>query len=145
MIRKQLTLLAAIAACAPFAAVAQNAAGAIDRTKPPALGTSTKFNLPTVARGTMPNGIALQVVEHHALPLVHVTLVIDGGSRLEAGQPGLAGFTARMLTEGAGTRDANALQSGSPFSARSSMPAPARRRSPCSSTSPSARSRRPST
>ena len=26
-------------------------------------------------------------------------------------QPGLAGFTARMLTEGAGTRDANALQS----------------------------------
>jgi len=111
MIRKQLTLLAAIAACAPFAAVAQNAAGAIDRTKPPALGTSTKFNLPTVARGTMPNGIALQVVEHHALPLVHVTLVIDGGSRLEAGQPGLAGFTARMLTEGAGTRDANALQS----------------------------------
>ena len=51
------------------------------------------------------------MVEHHALPLVHVTLVIDGGSRLEAGEPGLAGFTARMLTEGAGTRDANALQS----------------------------------
>ena len=85
--------------------------GALDRTKPPALGAPTKFNLPAVVRGTMPNGVALQVVEHHALPLVHVTLVIDGGSRLEAAQPGLAGFTARMLTEGAGTRDANALQS----------------------------------
>jgi zinc protease len=42
---------------------------------------------------------------------VQVTLVIDGGSRLDSAQPGLAGFSARMLTEAAGTRDANALQS----------------------------------
>jgi zinc protease len=59
----------------------------------------------------MPNGVAVQVIEHHSLPLVHINLIIDGGSRLEADEPGLAGFTARMLTEGAGTRDANALQS----------------------------------
>ncbi len=85
--------------------------GALDRTKPPALGTSTKFHLPAVVRGTMPNGVAVQVIEHHSLPLVHINLIIDGGSRLETGEPGLAGFTARMLTEGAGTRDANALQS----------------------------------
>lgn len=111
MIRKLSALIAAVVACAPVAARAQAAAGALDRTKPPALGPSTKFNLPTIARGALANGVAVQVVEHHALPLVHVTLVIDGGSRLEAGQPGLAGFTARMLTEGAGTRDANALQS----------------------------------
>jgi zinc protease len=89
---------------------AQTAGNALDRTKPPALGTSSKFNLPPVATGKLANGVGLQVVEHHALPLVHVTLVIEGGSRLEANQPGLAGFTARMLTEGAGTRDANALQ-----------------------------------
>jgi zinc protease len=87
------------------------ASGALDRTKPPALGTSTKFHLPAVVHGTMPNGVALQVVEHRSLPLVHINLIIDGGSRLEAGEPGLAGFTARMLTEGAGARDANALQS----------------------------------
>ena len=114
MTRRHLAVLASLGpmfACAPLAASAQNTAGALDRTKPPALGTTPKFNLPTVARGTMQNGITLQVVEHHALPLVHVTLVIDGGSRLETGQPGLAGFTTRMLTEGAGTRDANALQS----------------------------------
>jgi zinc protease len=110
MIRRHFAVLATLAACAPFAARAQNAPGALDRTKPPVLRPATKFNLPAVAHGTLPNGIALQVVEHHALPLVHLTLVIDGGSRLEAGQPGLAGFTARMLTEGAGTRDANALQ-----------------------------------
>jgi zinc protease len=87
------------------------AQSALDRTKPPALATSSKFNLPSVATGKLANGVGLQVVEHHALPLVHITLVIEGGSRLEGNQPGLAGFTARMLTEGAGTRDANALQS----------------------------------
>jgi predicted Zn-dependent peptidase len=37
-------------------------------------------------------------------------LVITGGTKLDAGQPGLASFVTRMLTEGAGTRDANALQ-----------------------------------
>jgi zinc protease len=110
MIRKHFAILVAITTCVPFVTSAQNAAAALDRTKPPALGTNTAFNLPAVSRGTLANGVTLQVVEHHALPLVHVTLVIDGGSRLEAGQPGLAGFTARMLTEGAGTRDANALQ-----------------------------------
>src|ERR1019366_1542605 len=97
MIRRLSALIAAVAACAPVAACAQAAAGALDRTKPPALGPSTKFNLPTVARGTLANGVAVQVVEHHGLPLVHVTLIIGGGSRLEAEQPGLAGFTARML------------------------------------------------
>ncbi len=110
MIRKQIALLAAFAACAPIATFAQNAAP-LDRTIVPALGTSSKFKLPAVAAGKLANGVAIQVVEHRALPLVHVTLIVDGGSRLEAGQPGLAGFTARMLTEGAGTRDANALQS----------------------------------
>src|ERR1019366_2095768 len=92
MIRKQLTLLAAIAACAPFAAVAQNAAGAIDRTKPPALGTSTKFNLPTVARGTMPNGIALQVGEPPPLSLGPVTVGIDGWSGPRGGTTGPRGI-----------------------------------------------------
>ena len=110
MIRKQILTIATFVACAPITAFAQTAAP-LDRTIVPALGTSSKFNLPPVASGKLANGVAIQVVEHHALPLVHVTLVVDGGSRLEAGQPGLAGFTARMLTEGAGTRDANALQS----------------------------------
>ncbi len=45
------------------------------------------------------------------MPLVQITLVIDGGSRLDAARPGLAAFAARLLTEGAGSRDANALQS----------------------------------
>lgn len=107
---KQFAALAALMLSATLQLNAQ-AQGALDRTKPPALGASTKFHLPAVEAGKLPNGVALQVIEHHSLPLVHVNLIIDGGSRLEAGTPGLAGFTARMLTEGAGTRDANALQS----------------------------------
>lgn len=110
MIRKPLFLAAAMLSVACAGARAQGTA-VLDRTKPPALGATPKFNLPPVIHGSLANGVALQVIEHHALPLVHVTLVIDGGTRLEADQPGLAGFTTRMLTEGAGTRDANALQS----------------------------------
>jgi zinc protease len=108
---RHITPLAALMALAPAIIAAQGATGALDRSHPPALGASTAFHLPAVARGTMPNGVGLQVIEHHALPLVHVLLVVDGGSRLEGRTPGLASFTARMLTEGAGTRDANALQS----------------------------------
>lgn len=113
MNRNYVTSLATAAALvlAPAAAAAQGATGALDRSHPPALGANTRFHLPAVARGTLPNGVAIQVIEHRALPLVHVLLIIDGGSRLEGRTPGLASFTARMLTEGAGTRDANALQS----------------------------------
>lgn len=105
-----LASLAALTACAPLAAHAQGAA-ALDRSKAPPLGAIHTFKLPSVAKGALSNGVGLEVIEHHALPLVHLTLMINGGSRLEAGHPGLASFTARMLTEGAGTRDANALQS----------------------------------
>src|SRR5476649_1336999 len=107
---KKFAALAALMVSATLQLNAQ-AQGALDRTTPPALGATPKFNLPAVARGALANGVGLQVVEHHALPLVHITLVINGGSQLEGDQPGLAAFTARMLTEGAGTREANALQS----------------------------------
>jgi zinc protease len=107
---KKFAALAALMVSSTLQLNAQ-AQGALDRTKPPALGATPRFNLPPVARGSLANGVALQVVEHHALPLVQVTLVIDGGSQLDGNQPGLAAFISRMLTEGAGTRDANALQS----------------------------------
>jgi zinc protease len=57
----------------------------------------------------LPNGIRLQVVEMHAVPLVQARLMIMGGARLDGELPGLATFTAAMLTEGAGERDALAL------------------------------------
>ncbi len=108
--QQKLFALAALAVFAPLAAHAQ-AASVLDRTKPPALGTAAVFKLPAIVLGKMSNGPALEVVEHHALPLVQLTMVIEGGSMLDGNQPGIGSFTARMLIEGAGARDANALQS----------------------------------
>jgi predicted Zn-dependent peptidase len=69
------------------------------------------LSVPAVKSGTLPNGIQLRVVEQRELPLVQVTLQVTGGSRLDAGTPGIATFMANMLDEGAGSRDALALQS----------------------------------
>jgi len=91
---------------APVAALAQQ----IDRPQAPVLEKPPALKLPVIDRGSLPNGVTLQLVQQHELPLVQVTLVIAGGVKLDAAQPGLASFTTRMLTEGAGTRDANALQ-----------------------------------
>ena len=81
-----------------------------DRTRPPVLGPAPVLTVPTVRSGRLENGVALRVVEHRELPLVQVTLVIAGGSRLDSETRGLASFVANMLDEGAGRRDANALQ-----------------------------------
>jgi predicted Zn-dependent peptidase len=91
---------------APVVAFAQQ----FDRTQVPALEKPPALKLPALERASLPSGITLQLVQQHELPLVQVTMVIQGGVRLDANQPGLASFTTRMLTEGAGSRDANALQ-----------------------------------
>jgi zinc protease len=101
-----LLTLAWTVAFAPSAAVAQQ----FDRSQVPALDKPPVLKLPTLERGSLPNGVTLQLVQQHELPLVQITLVITGGTKLDAKQPGLASFTTRMLTEGAGLRDANALQ-----------------------------------
>lgn len=101
---KRSTLLLLLSA--PTAVFAQQ----FDRSQVPALDKPPVLKLPALERGSLPNGVTLQLVRQHELPLVQVTLVISGGTKLDAQQPGLASFTTRMLTEGAGTRDANALQ-----------------------------------
>jgi len=107
---KRSTLL--LLACAPMTVLAPTVAFAqqFDRSQVPALDQPPVLKLPALERGSLPNGVTLQLVQQHELPLVQVTLVITGGTKLDAKQPGLASFTTRMLTEGAGTRDANALQ-----------------------------------
>ncbi len=109
MIRRIQLLAAAtvVAATAPSALGAQG----YDRTKAPALAPAPALTVPAVRTSRLANGAALRVVEHRELPLVQLTLQVGGGGRLDNGMPGLASFTANMLDEGAGTRDANALQS----------------------------------
>lgn len=100
-----------IVACALFAPCLAQAQAAFDRTKPPALPGAPTMVLPTVTSLRLVNGIALRVVPQHEVPLVQVTMTVSGGSRVDGPEPGLASFTARMLTESAGGKDANALQS----------------------------------
>lgn len=87
------------------------AQAAFDRSKPPVLPKPAELTVPAVKTASLPNGIKLNVVEHRELPLVHVILVVGGGARLDTERPGLASFTANMLDEGAGSRNALELQS----------------------------------
>lgn len=107
MIRSRL-LLGALA-LPLFGARAQQPA--FDRSQAPALGPAPALTVPTVRASRLASGAALKVVEQRELPLVHVTLQFAGGGRLDNATPGLASFVATMIREGAGTRDANALQS----------------------------------
>ena len=85
-------------------------AAQVDRTKPPALGRAPALHLPTMRTVRLPNGLTLAVVEMHKVPVVEVQVLVDAGTaRDPADVPGLAAFTANMLTQGAGTRGALAL------------------------------------
>ncbi|MGH7702416.1 MAG: M16 family metallopeptidase [Gemmatimonadales bacterium] len=84
----------------------RGAAQAVDRTHPPVLGPPPGLRLPPVETATLPNRLKLHVVGMHEVPLVQVVLMISAGGRLDDGVPGLASFTANMLDEGAGARDA---------------------------------------
>src|SRR5688500_2214834 len=80
-------------------------APAFDRTKPPALGTLGQLALPPVTRRQLDNGLEILVVEHHALPLVDMILVVKtGGEGDPANKAGVSPLTASMLDEGAGRR-----------------------------------------
>lgn len=108
IMRHTLTLTALVAVLAAPRAV--EAQGAFDRTRAPAVADPAPLTVPAVKSSLLGSGAALRVVEHRELPLVQVTLQVAGGARLDNDMPGLASFTAGMLDEGAGSRDANALQ-----------------------------------
>ncbi len=63
--------------------------------------------LPALQAAQLANGLELQVVEMHKVPVVDVQIVLDAGAvRDPADLPGLATFTATMLQQGAGRRGA---------------------------------------
>jgi zinc protease len=79
------------------------------RTVPP-LGPTPELRLPEQHHFTLSNGLAVRLVEYRRLPIVAVNLVVlAGASRDPAKLPGLASFTASMLTEGTKTRSATQL------------------------------------
>lgn len=54
-----------------------------------------------IERAELPNGLRLVLAEQTAVPIVAISCLVDGGSRVDPpDRPGLAGFTASLLEEG---------------------------------------------
>ncbi len=71
------------------------------RMDPPANGPARDVHLPAVRRRRLANGIELNAVEYHTLPVLHVRLTVRAGSAHDpANLPGLASITGDMLKEG---------------------------------------------
>ena len=85
-----------------------DAQASFDRSKAPAVAAPPAFTMPRVQTAKLANGITLDLVQMDELPLVEVDLMIrSAGARADGvNGAGLATFTAGMLDEGAGTRDA---------------------------------------
>jgi len=102
---------AAVLACWPTGPLAAQGSS-FDRSRPPIVASPPAFTMPTVQTARLGNGLTIQLVEMHELPLVEVDVMIrNAGARMDGDLAGLATFTAGMLDEGAGTRDALGIAS----------------------------------
>ena len=104
----------AVAAAAVLVSVMATGVGAkqaLDRTKPPAVGTTPDLRVPVWTKSALPDGADLIVSEKHDLPLVAFSLTFLGGANQfePADKTGLASLTAAMMSEGTKSRDGEAL------------------------------------
>lgn len=75
------------------------------RNGAPAAGPSPELHLPVPTTFALKNGLKVYLVEEHTLPVLSATLVnLAGSEENPTDKPGLAAFTARMLTEGTRNR-----------------------------------------
>lgn len=92
---------------APARAPAQagNPAAAASKEDPPPPGPAPTFKLPELRRFTLPNGLAVTLVQVGQMPKATVQLAIQVGTGDEApNQTGLGELTASLLEEGTRTR-----------------------------------------
>lgn len=106
-----LVVLVALVAAPTAGAAPFDKSGIADWTKQPPPGKEPTFQPPVAKRSKLANGMALLLVENHALPILSMTLVVPGAgaSADPAGKAGLAAFTADLLDEGAGGLSAIAI------------------------------------
>jgi len=79
------------------------------RKDAPKAGPPPELHLPVPKTFALKNGLKIYLVEEHTLPVISATLVdLAGGGENPADKPGLAAFTAQMLTEG--TRDRSSVE-----------------------------------
>lgn len=80
------------------------------RAQPPQPGEPPDLVTPRFQRAVLKNGLVVLVSERHELPLVSLNVAFAAGSAAESeAQAGLAELTYKLLLEGAGDRDALAL------------------------------------
>lgn len=80
---------------------------AVDRSKLPEVGAEARFHFPAIAKHHLANGLEVRTVEHAALPVVTLVLLVRGGLGADPfGKEGLAALTADMLDEGTGADSA---------------------------------------
>ena len=85
------------------------ASAAVDRSKPPALGTPPELKLPKLARATLSNGLKVILAARPGLPLVSFWMTTDAGYAADhSAAPGTAKLMSALLIDG--TRTRNALQ-----------------------------------
>jgi predicted Zn-dependent peptidase len=111
-----LLLSALLAACAgpaasarPEGTAAPGAASTLHRV--PGLGPPPELRIPPQRKFVLGNGLAVRLVESHRLPIVaiHLVLLEGGAGRDPRELPGVASFTAAMVTEGTRTRSATQI------------------------------------
>lgn len=76
-------------------------------TEPPAPAPVTPWALPAPKEALLPNGLKLLVIEQPRQPVLSITLMTPAGSAFDPqDKEGTSDLLARLLTRGAGTRDA---------------------------------------
>ncbi|MEK7814553.1 MAG: pitrilysin family protein, partial [Chloroflexota bacterium] len=89
---------------------------ALDRSVMPGPAREPAFVPPTPVRRRLGNGLGIAVVEKRGLPIVAFGLLLQGGATADpGGLPGLASFTAQMLSEGTETRSSQEIAAAFEF------------------------------
>ena len=83
---------------------------AVDRSSLPPLGGLPPFQFPLIDRQTLSSGLRVWTVEHRAVPLISMLVLVRRGAAADPpGQEGLAAIAGDLLDEGCGNLDALAL------------------------------------
>ena len=81
-----------------------------DRSALPPLGDLPPYQFPDIRRGSLSSGLPVWTIEHRAVPLVSVLVLIRRGSAADPiGREGLAAMVGDLLDEGCGELDALAF------------------------------------
>jgi zinc protease len=94
----------------PDGTAAAQAAAADPRAEVPKPGPAPALKVPPQRHFQLSNGLKVRLVEYHKLPIVALHLVVDAGALHDpAEKPGIASFTASMMTEGTKRRSATTI------------------------------------